>query len=232
MARPSIRFGSLTPLLVSVGAAGLLVLGFAAGSLVHVSLNSLWIPVVAALGASLLTGIFGFGGEALRDRRSGALDAERRRREAYIEFLIAANGQIAMVSTIRELRKMGTGLKPAVTIDDPVAFLQQFNRESIVLFAAWTRVWLHGSQVAITISNRFVDAVIPAAGAATAQGKARPLVLSRLLGEAWTKEQEKEFADAVRNLGLIRIEFAKAARTELREADVEMLAGIPQADQA
>ena len=118
-----------------------------------------------------------------------------------------------------------------MTVDDPVAFLQQFNRESMLLFAAWTRVWLHGSQYAITISNRFVDAVIPAAGAATAEGKARPLVLSRFLGEAWTKEQDKEFADAVQKLGRIRIEFAKAARRELREADVEILAGIPQADQ-
>ena len=95
-------------LLLTVGAAALLALGFAAGALVHVGVNSLWIPVVAALGASLLTGIFGFGGEALRDRRSGAIDAERRRRDACVEFLIAANGQIAMVSTIRELRRLGT----------------------------------------------------------------------------------------------------------------------------
>lgn len=221
----------LTRLLLVLLAVALVVLGFAVGSLVNVSSNSLWIPVIAALGASLLTAFAGFGVEALRESRSDARDAERRRRNAYVEFLIAANGQIAMVSTIREFRKMGTGLKPAVTIDDPVAFLQQFNRESIALFAAWTRVWIHGSQLVITISNRFVDAVIPAAGAATAQGKGRPLVLSRLLGEAWTKEQEKEFADAVRNLGLIRIEFARAARKELREADVEMLAGIPQVNE-
>ena len=186
--------------------------------------------VAAALGASLLTGIFGFGGEALRDRRSGATEAERRRRDAYVEFLIAAAGQIAMLSTVREIRKIGTGLRPAVTIDDPVAFLEKFNRESLILFAAWARVWLYGSQDAITISNRFVDAVIPAAGAATAAGKARPLVLSRFIGEAWTKEQDKEFADAVQNLGRIRIEFAKAARRELREADVEILAGLPQAN--
>jgi hypothetical protein len=222
----------LTRLLLGIGAVALLVLGFAAGALVHVGVNSLWIPVVAALGASLLTGIFGFGGEALRDRRSGAIEAERRRRDAYVEFLIAANGQIATLTTVRELRKLGTGLKPVVTIDDPVAFLQQFNRESMLVFAAWTRVWLHGSQDAITISNRFVDAVIPATGAATAMGKARPLLLSRLLGEAWTKEQENEYADALRNLGRIRIEFAKAARKELREADVEMLAGIPKGDEA
>jgi hypothetical protein len=149
-----------------------------------------------------------------------------------VEFLIAANGQIAMLTTVRELRKLGTGLKPVVTIDDPVAFLQQFNRESMLVFAAWTRVWLHGSQDAITIANRFVDAVIPAAGAATAAGKARPLLVSRFLGEAWTKEQDKEFHDAVQVLGLTRIEFAKAARKELREADVEILAGIPKPEQA
>jgi hypothetical protein len=220
----------LTRLLVVLAAAAFIGFAFVVGTLVNVSGNSLWIPVIAALGASLLTGIAGFGSEAIRDGRKHQREAERRRRDAYVEFLIAANGQIAMVSTIRELRKMGTGLKPTVTIDDPLAFLQQFNRESMVLFAAWTRVWLHGSQDAIIISNSFVDAVIPAAGAATAQGKARPMMLSRLLGEAWTKEQEKEFGDALRKLGLIRIEFAKAARKELRETDVEMLAGVPQAD--
>ena len=222
----------MTRLLLAIGAVALLVLGFAAGALIHIGVNSLWVPVVAALGASLLTGIFGFGGEALHDRRSGALEAERRCHDAYVEFLIAASGQIATLSTVRELRKLGTGLKPAVTIDDPVAFLQQFNHESMMLFAAWTRVWLHGSQEAITIANRFVDAVIPASGAATAQGKARPPLLSRFIGEAWTKEQDKEFHDAVQVLGLTRIEFAKVARRELREADVEMLAGIPKADEA
>jgi len=215
-----------------VGAVALLVLGFAAGSLVHVGVNSLWIPVIAALGASLLTGLVAFGSEAIRDWRSQASDADRRRRDAYVEFLIAAAGQIALVSMVREIRKMGTGLKPAVTIEDPIAFLEKFNRESIALFAAWTRVWLHGSQEAITIANRFVDAVIPAAGSATAEGKARPSWLSRLRGEAWTPEQDKAFHDAVQKLGLIRIEFAKAARKELREADVEMLAGIPKADES
>ena len=42
---PSIRFGgSLTRFLLAIGAAALLVLGFAAGALVHVGVNSLWIP--------------------------------------------------------------------------------------------------------------------------------------------------------------------------------------------
>jgi hypothetical protein len=222
----------LTRLVIIVGAAALLVLGFAAGALVHVGVNSLWIPVIAALGASLLTGLVAFGSEAIRDWRSQASEAERRRRDAYVEFLIAASGQIALVSMVREIRKMGTGLKPAVTIEDPIAFLEKFNRESIVLFAAWTRVWLHGSQEAITIANRFVDAVTPAAGSATAQGKARPWWLSRIRGEAWTPEQDKEFHAAVQVLGLTRIEFARVARKELRESDVEMLAGIPKADEA
>ena len=58
-------------LLVALVAAALLGLGFAVGALVHVSTNSLWIPVIAALGASLLTAIAGFGIEArpLDDRR-------------------------------------------------------------------------------------------------------------------------------------------------------------------
>jgi hypothetical protein len=192
-------------LLIALVAAALLGLGFTVGALVHVSSNSLWIPVIAALGASLLTATAGFGIEAFRDAKAASQEAQHRRR--------------------------GSGITLAGITRDPVAFLQQITREITPLNAAWTKVWLYGSQEAIEIANRFINASIPATSAATAQGKARPALLSRLVGEEWTKEQVKEFGEAGQVLGLARIEFAKVARKELDEADVVILAGIPEAEE-
>ncbi len=61
----------------------------------------------------------------------------------------------------------------------------------MVLFNAWTKVWLDGSQQAIEASNRFVDAAIPATEAASAP------------------EQQTEYAEALKALGRLRIDFAK-----------------------
>jgi hypothetical protein len=216
----------LTRLLVVLVAAALIGLSFVVGTLVHVSSNSLWIPVIAALGASLLTAIAGFGIEAIRDAKAGIKEAQQRRRDAYVQFMIAAANHILLVSSLREIRKVGTAISLAGLTRDPVAFLREYTRELTPLNAAWTQVWLCGSQEAIAISNRFINATIPASGAATAPGKARPVVLSRFIGEEWTKEQIQEFGEAVQALGLARIEFAEVARRELGEFDVKMLAGI------
>ncbi len=208
-------------------------IGFAIGSFVRIGGNSLWIPVIAALGASFLTGVAGFGLELIRDALGVEHEQVRRRREAYVEFLIAAASQLAMLSTLREMRKLATGaFRFNELIKDPIAFLREYNREAMVLFEAWTKVWLSGSQEAIEAANRFVDATVPATEAASATGKARHVILSRLLGEGWTEQQQKDYADALRNIGRLRIEFAKVARRELGETEIDILVGLPKIDAA
>ncbi len=150
------RIRSLTRVLVALVALVFIGLGFVVGALVHVSSNSLWIPVIAALGASLLTAIAGFGIEALRDARTGAQESVRRRREAYVQFLIASAHHILLLTSLREIRRIasGTGFTIPGLTRDPVAFLQEYTRELEPLNAAWTQVWLYGSQEAIEVSNR------------------------------------------------------------------------------
>jgi hypothetical protein len=136
-----------------------------------------------------------------------------------------------MLASLREIRKLGTGAFRFTTlIKDPIAFLKECNSEAMVLFNAWTKVWLEGSQPAIEVSNRFVDAAIPATEAASAPGKARPAFLTRLLGEAWTAEQQKEYSEALTALGRLRIEFAKVARNELGGHEIDLLVGLPKTD--
>ncbi len=225
-ARPILQ---ATLAVLAVGA--LMAIGFAIGSFVRIGGSSLWIPVIAALGASFLTGVAGFGLELVRDTLDVEHHEMRRRRDAYVEFLVAAAGQIAMLSSIREIRKLGTGaLRFTTLIKDPIAFLKEYNAEAMVLFNAWAKVWLDGSQQAIEGANRFVDAAIPATEAASAPGKARPAFLARILGEAWTTEQQKEYADALRALGKLRIEFAKVARKELGGLEIDLLVGLPKND--
>jgi len=208
-------------------------IGFAIGSFARIGSNSLWIPVIAALGASFLTGVAGFGLELIRDALGKEHDEWRRRRDAYVAFLIAAASMLAMLSSLREIRKLATGaFRFTNFIKDPIAFLRDYNREVIVLFDAWTKVWLDGSQEAIEMANRFVDAAIPATEAASAAGKARPLILTRLLGEAWTTEQDKEHGEALSALGRLRIDFAKVARKELGQMEIDLLVGLPKRDVA
>ena len=55
-----------------------------------------------------------------------------------------------MLSSVREIRKLGTGEFRFTTLfKDPIAFLNEYNREATMLFNAWTKVWLNGSQEAI-----------------------------------------------------------------------------------
>ena len=205
----------------------LLLLGFVVGALVREPQNSLWIPVVAALGASALTTLAAFGVEAYRQQVSAATGRSERRRLAYNGFLVRSAEHISMLQQLRELRRLGT--QPRLKINlDAVQTLREYMRELLPMFEAWTQVWMVGSQAAIEASNRFIDDTIPTTAAATTKGSARPAVVSWILGEAWTSDQENELKEQLRTLGRQRIQFARLAREELGEDAADILAGIPQ----
>jgi hypothetical protein len=145
----------------------------------------LWIPVIAALGASFLTGVAGFGLELIRDALGKEHDEWRRRRDAYVAFLIASANMLAMLSSLREIRKRGYRSLQVYKLHQgpdrvPPRLQPRGNGAVRCLDEGLARRQPGGIEAA----NRFVDAAIPATEAASAPGKARPLMLTRLPGEA------------------------------------------------
>lgn len=71
---------------------------------------SLWVPVVAALGAALLSTLGTLGLEALRNQATSRSEAVKARRIAYVAFIEAANGMLMLGQTLRSLLRAQTGL--------------------------------------------------------------------------------------------------------------------------
>ena len=71
---------------------------------------SLWVPVVAALGAALLTTLGTLGLKAMRHQAASRSEAIKGRRAAYLAFSEAANGMLMLGQTLRNLLRTQTGL--------------------------------------------------------------------------------------------------------------------------
>jgi hypothetical protein len=213
------------------GGIALLAAGAAGGYLAHLpQANAVWIPVIAALGASLLTTVAVFGVELLREQDAKRSAVGDHRRNAYARFLDASATFMSRASEAHEIRRIATGAMAPASIDNGVEFLQKFNRELDPLMHAWSAVWLSGSSEAIKAANKLIDATTPTMRAASAQGKAVPALVARIVGEKWTEQQERDFLQALRNLGLLRREFANVARREIGEPIADLFAGIEPTD--
>lgn len=213
-------------------AAGVMLLaaGAAGGYLARLpSVNSAWIPVIAALGASLLTTAAVLGVELLRQHDAREGHRSQQRRDAYNRFLFASAKFMNIATEVHTIRRLATGITAPARIQDGVEFIRQFNRDVEPLFEAWSAVWLVGSAGAIEVANRLVTASIPAMSMATAKGEALPDLIARFFGERWKDQQERDFNDALGNIGRLRKEFAEVARREIGETAADVFTGIARA---
>lgn len=213
-------------------AAGVMLLaaGAAGGYLAHLpQVNSGWIPVIAALGASLLTTVAVVGVELLRQHDAQEGHRSLQRRDAYSRFLFTSAKFINIATEVHTIRRLATGITPAARIKNGVEFIRQFNRDAEPLFQAWSEVWLVGSTRAIEVANRLITASMPAMSMAAAKGEALPDLIARLFGERWKDQQERDFNDALGKIGLLRKEFAEVARREIGEPAADVFTGIERA---
>ncbi len=202
--------------------------GVAAGALTHVPVNSLWAPVIAALGAAALTAVAAIGVELVREDHAARGRERTERRDAYARFLKATASFITLATTIREIRKLSTGPAAAIRISDPLGFMVGFNRDLAPMWDAWSEVWLHGSQEAVTAANRVIDSTQPVIGLANVKGEGRSPFAAAFLGETWTTEQEAAFGHGLTAVGKARLQFAAVARKELGADVVDLVAGTGQ----
>ncbi len=219
--------------LLPAAVTALLAAGAAGGYLARLpQVNAVWVPVVAALGASLLTTVAVFGVEVLRHFNACEKQRRQERRDAYSKFLAASAQFISLASELDTIRRLAAGIRPQVRIDDPLEWIHRVNRESLqpLLIDAWSAVWLAGSSEAIAAANRMLEATKPAMSTATAEGTAIPWLLRRFLGQPLTKEQEQSFRKALARVGVLRKEFADVARPEMGEPVADLFAAVDRGE--
>ncbi|AEI11039.1 hypothetical protein [Cellulomonas gilvus] len=77
---------------------------------------SLWVPVVAAFGASLLTTLGALALEAQRQRAASRSAAAHRRRTAYIALIQSAHGTLTLGEVVRSVARAQSGLDNSLAI--------------------------------------------------------------------------------------------------------------------
>ena len=185
-------------------------------------MSSDWMVLGAALGASALTGFFGFGYSWLQGRRETKTTRWQSRRSAYSR-LLAATGLVVHAAdafhfTMENRSGVGEGVDVTLHYRQPLDTLDLHELLSPVttaLYESMADVWTVGTPEAVRLGNVAVGRCADVMRAATETGQGRSRLGTRLLGVKWTEEQLESWRVAERSLALARAEFAKVARQEL-----------------
>jgi hypothetical protein len=182
---------------------------------------SIWAPVVAALGASGLTGALGFG-TLWWQQRHAELAASSAKRIAAYEQLIAHSLSFSIrASTLRTAMQMRSGIGEGIDVAtrlrrplDPFEFHDWFAQGFTPINDAWSAIQILGSPRAVEAATSVVDACADLVGVATEPGSARGKLGTTLRGQAWTPGQQELFERATTHLIQAREAFVAVARWE------------------
>lgn len=184
---------------------------------------SLWVPVVAALGASLLTSLGAWVLEASRQRAAARSSALRVRRVAYVALVEAANGMLMLGQTLRALLPVqsgfGVSLAEALHLRrsvDPYELAWRMADEIRPVLDAQAGVLSCGSQRAATASKEVVAKTADYLQAATATTRAQRKWMGVVLWKP-TREQDAELAARLERAGQAIRAFVTIMREDLGE---------------
>ncbi len=193
--------------------------------------STIWAPVAAALGASLLTGLLLFGVEKWRAHLGENSAKQERRARAYASLLSAS--AVILISTaggLRLARKTRTGVAEGVAVTtrmrklmDPLEFTDWIRRDTMPLFEAWAEIWVIGTPNAVDAANDIVSRCASIIGLASEQGSGRVGVARWLLGEEPAADQVERFNAEVKLLALARKSLGDIARREAGAAGAHLL---------
>jgi len=183
--------------------------------------SDLWIPVIAALGSSLLTGFAAFGLAWWQAKSTEKAARAERQSRAYALLLTRSLIIAHLASDLHIMMETRSGLKEGLDVTlrfkkmlDPLELADRLRAEQQPLYEAWSEVWVVGSKAAIPIANDLITHCANIIGAATQRGKARPLWLRGITGEKWTKQQLDQWQEELRNLAETRRKLGIIARQE------------------
>lgn len=158
---------------------------------------SIWAPVAAALGASLLTGGFGFGTILWQQRKRDQGDAAAQKSEAYHQLISHSLSFTIRAQALRNTMRSRSGLNERIDLAlrlrrpiDPMELHDWFAQGHEPMNQAWSRIEVIGSPDAVDAATQLLDACADYVRMATELGTARGRVATYLKGLQWTREQE------------------------------------------
>lgn len=166
--------------------------------------TSACLAVVAALGASFLTGLAALGVTAFREWLGGraadrdALDA------AVTEMLSRSMGISLRANTMAHTMRLRSGLGEGIDVLthhrkplDPLEFHDWLAQDQAPLNASWSVIWARGNQETIRRANALLAACTDLTGAGTsiqAAATLRQRLKRNVVGSTWTEKNARPSA--------------------------------------
>jgi hypothetical protein len=184
---------------------------------------SLWVPVVAALGASLLTTLGALALEAQRQRAAARAASVQRRRAAYAALIQAAHGTLTLSQVLRSVLKVQSGLDDSISVlmrlrkpVNPFDLAWRLADELTPLLNAQAGVLSCGSPRAAFATKDVVSSTSEYLQAATVMTNKQRALIGVI---AWkpTEEQDKVFGERLATAGVAIQSFITVMREELGE---------------
>lgn len=184
-------------------------------------MSDLWVPVIAALGSAILTGIVAFGIEWWCSSRAEKAALAEQRAHAYATLLAQAGVVTFLAHGLHIAMETRSGLREGLNVtlgrQKPVDVLELNERLRATfqpLYEAWSEVWVIGSKEAIAAANDLVNQCGEVMGVATQRGNAGPNLLRNIVGERWTQAQLNQWEKELHTLALARKRLGEIARRE------------------
>lgn len=197
---------------------------------------SIWAPVVAAVGASGLTGALGFGAIWWQQRRADRTATLARKNAAYQQLISRSLSFVVRSHTLRTVMQVRSGVREGVDVAsrlrrpaDVFELHDWLAQDFDPINEAWATVQVFGSVNAVAAATRVLDACADLLNTATRPGQARGRVTSVLKGLAWTPEQQRALTDATQRVVDEREAFIRLAREELNGERAAEVASAPGA---
>ena len=182
-------------------------------------------PIIAALGASLLTGLSSLGVIQWQQRRQERNSDHADRFAAYTDLLARSSNFVNRAQAMRQAIVHRTGLTEGVEVTlrnrKPIDTMQLYDwmhEDFDALVNGWTKVWCLGSQQAIDAADALVEACRDVQATVSYEAKEQPYgrrLKSIVVGVRWTEDEEAEFQAALRRSAEQRAVFVQLLRREL-----------------
>jgi hypothetical protein len=189
---------------------------------------SIWAPVVAAIGASGLTGLSGFGTIWWQQRRLDRREAQAKKEQAYSQLIAHSLSFTIRAGALRNAMQMRSGLGEGLDVVtgtrkplDPLEFHDWFAQGTGPINEAWSTIEVIGTPDAVRAATALVDACADLVGIATRPGEARGKVATVVKGLAWTPAQQNALDEATKRVMKERSAFIRICRLEMGRDFVE-----------
>jgi hypothetical protein len=177
--------------------------------------------VVAAIGASGLTGAVGFGTIWWQQRHIDDRKAIGKKELAYRQLIAHSLSFSIRASALRNAMEMRSGLAEGMNVVtgirralDPLEFHDWLAQGFAPINEAWSTIEVIGIPEAVLAATKLVDACADLVGVATQAGQARGKAATAVKGLSWTSEQQNALETATQRVTEERQAFIRLAREE------------------